>query len=201
MNKNVIPQVYEVGLKDRSSLKAHRPLVIWFTGLSGSGKTTIANHVEQVLLEHKIHTYSLDGDNIRGGLNCNLGFSEEDRTENLRRIAEVAKLFLDSGTVVLSAFISPLQSDRDRIAEIIGEENFIEVFVNTTLEECERRDVKGLYRKARKGEIKNFTGIDAPYEAPVSPEIILNTEQESVEESATKVVEYIRPKLKYIGNE
>lgn len=198
---NVIPQEYEVELKDRSELKGHKPLVVWFTGLSGSGKSTIANSVEQLLLRQGVHTFSLDGDNIRGGLNSNLGFSAADRTENLRRIAEVAKLFVNSGAVILSAFITPLRTDRALIAEIIGEENFIEVFVNTSLEECERRDVKGLYKKARAGEIKNFTGIDAPYEAPVSPDIILNTEKETIAESATKVADYIGPKIKLLGDE
>ncbi len=198
---NIIPQKYTVGLKDRMQLKGHRPLVVWFTGLSGSGKSTLANIIEKKLVEMGIHVYPLDGDNIRGGLNNNLGFSEEDRTENLRRIAEVIKLFLDSGTVVLSAFISPLRSDRQMVAQIVGEVNFIEVFVNTSLEECERRDVKGLYKRARAGEIKNFTGIDAPYEAPLHPEVIINTEIETIDESAAKVVNFILPIIKLNKNE
>lgn len=198
---NIVPQDYNIGLKDRIKLKGHRPVAIWFTGLSGSGKSTIANAVEQKLVERSVHVYALDGDNIRGGLNSNLGFSEADRTENLRRIAEVTKLFLDSGTLVLSAFISPLRSDRKMVAEIVGEPNFIEVFVNTSLEECERRDVKGLYKKARAGEIKNFTGIDAPYEAPAHPDVVINTELETIEESAAKVVDYLMPIIKLKNNE
>lgn len=198
---NIVPQDYNIGLKDRIKLKGHRPMAIWFTGLSGSGKSTIANAVEQKLVERSVHVYALDGDNIRGGLNSNLGFSETDRTENLRRIAEVTKLFLDSGTLVLSAFISPLRSDRKMVAEIVGEPNFIEVFVNTSLEECERRDVKGLYKKARAGEIKNFTGIDAPYEAPAHPDVVINTELETIEESAAKVVDFLMPIIKLKNNE
>ncbi len=193
---NIIPQDYYVSREKRSVQKGHNPLVIWFMGLSGSGKSTIANLVEKQLFEQGIHTYSLDGDNIRGGLNSNLGFSEEDRTENLRRIAEVAKLFLDSGAVVLSAFITPLESDREMIQKIIGKGDFVEVFVDTSVEECESRDVKGLYKKARKGEIQNFTGISAPFEKPKNPEVLINTEGQSIEESARQVLEYIQPKLK-----
>ncbi len=193
---NIIPQHYFITSKERTLIKQHKPLVIWFTGLSGSGKSTIANLVEKKLFERGIHTYSLDGDNIRGGLNSNLGFNQEDRTENLRRIGEVAKLFLDSGTVVLSAFITPLESDRELIKNIIGASNFVEVFVNTSLKECERRDVKGLYAKARAGEIKNFTGINAPFEIPSNPEVILETEKENIEESAQKVLDKIEPKLR-----
>ena len=193
---NIIPQHYTITSKKRAVLKQHKPLVVWFTGLSGSGKSTIANLVEKELFEMGIHTYSLDGDNIRGGLNNNLGFTQEDRTENLRRIAEVAKLFLDSGIVVLSAFITPLKADRELIKNIIGASNFIEIFVNTSLEECERRDVKGLYAKARAGEIKNFTGINAPFEIPFNPEMILETEKENLVESAQKVLNKIQPKLR-----
>lgn len=193
---NVIPQNYCVTLKERCNLKGHRPLVIWFTGLSGSGKSTIANQVEKELFEQGIHTYTLDGDNIRGGLNMNLGFTEEDRTENLRRIGEVAKLFLDAGTVVLSAFITPLEADRNLIKSIVGKENFIEVFIKTSLEECERRDVKGLYKRARTGEIKNFTGINAPYEEPSEPDVLVYTEEESIFEAAQKIRTAIAPKLR-----
>lgn len=198
---NIIPQHYAISSKDRTLLKQHRPLVIWFTGLSGSGKSTIANLVEKKLFAKGIHTYSLDGDNIRRGINTNLGFTQEDRTENLRRIAEVAKLFLDSGTVVLSAFITPLESDRELIKNIIGASNFVEIFVNTSLEECERRDVKGLYRKARQGEIINFTGINAPFEIPSNPEIIIETEKKNLEESAQRVLDQIQPKLRLDKNE
>ena len=193
---NIVPQAYSITAAMRSKLKKHQPLVIWFTGLSGSGKSTIANLVEKELYQQGIHTYTLDGDNIRGGLNKNLGFTEEDRSENLRRIAEVAKLFYDSGTVVLSAFITPLRSDREMIKAIVGADNFIEIFVNTSLEECERRDVKGLYKKARKGEIKNFTGISAPFEAPENPQVKLNTGEEDKETSAQKVLDHIQPNLR-----
>lgn len=192
---NVIPQDYCVTKNERSHLKDHQPLVVWFTGLSGSGKSTIANLVEKQLFQQEIHTYSLDGDNIRRGLNNDLGFSEKDRTENLRRIAEVAKLFLDSGTVVLSAFITPLEADRKLIRETIGKENIVEVFVNTSVEECEKRDVKGLYKKARAGEIKNFTGINAPFEFPKTTDLIIDTEKESINDAVQKVMNLIQPKL------
>ncbi|HSI70477.1 MAG TPA: adenylyl-sulfate kinase [Gillisia sp.] len=196
MNNN-IPQDYYVTRELRSKLKGHNPLVVWFTGLSGSGKSTIANHVEKELYLMGIQTYTLDGDNIRGGLNKNLGFTEEDRTENLRRIAEVAKLFLDSGTVVLSAFITPLESQREMIKRIVGEEKFVEVFVKTTLEECERRDVKGLYKKAREGEIKDFTGISSPFEIPENSDVILNTEEEDIKELVQKILMHILPKINF----
>lgn len=201
MNNNIIPQKYSVGRQMQAELKGHKAVIIWFTGLSGSGKSTIANVVEKALFKEGIHSYTLDGDNIRGGLNRNLGFTNEDRTENLRRIAEVAKLFLNSGTVVLSAFITPSNPDRDLIREIVGKENFLEVFVNTSFEECERRDVKGLYQKARAGEIKNFTGINAPFETPFDPDLILKTEKESIEESAKKVLALIRPKIRIANHE
>ena len=192
---NIVPQSYIIDRTHRAKQKGHKSLVIWFTGLSGSGKSTIANALEKELFDRNIHTYALDGDNIRGGLNKNLGFSEEDRSENLRRIAEVAKLFLDSGTVVLSAFISPLRADRRSIKDIIGADDFIEVFVDTPLEECERRDVKGLYKKARAGELKNFTGIDAPYESPEDPQLIIETQKERVQTAVQKILDYIEPKL------
>lgn len=193
---NIVPQEYIISGDLRGKLKDHKAMVVWFTGLSGSGKSTIANLVEKELYAHKVHTYALDGDNIRGGLNNNLGFSAEDRAENLRRIAEVSKLFVESGTVVIAAFIAPLQKDRDHLKNIIGENNFVEIFVNTSLEECERRDVKGLYKKARAGEIQNFTGISAPYETPVNPDIIISTENEPIEESVNKIISFLKPKLK-----
>ena len=198
---NIFPHDYNVSSQKRKQLKQHNPLVIWFTGLSGSGKSTIANSLEKNLFEQGIHTYALDGDNIRKGLNKDLSFSEEDRTENMRRIAEVAKLFFDSGTVVLAAFITPLESDRQLIKNIIGYENFVEVFVDTSLEECERRDVKGLYHKARAGEIKNFTGISAPFEPPANPQITVDTEKEDLEEAVLKILQYIEPQLKLESNE
>ncbi len=195
MSNNIIPQDYNITCQMRSNLKGHEPLVVWFTGLSGSGKSTIANVVEKELFNKKIHTYSLDGDNIRGGLNKDLGFSKEDRTENLRRIAEVAKLFVDAGNVVLSAFITPLESDRNLIRKMVGAENFVEVYINTSVEECERRDVKGLYKKARAGEIRDFTGISSPFEDPMNPDVLIHTEKEGIEEAAHKVLNYILPKI------
>ena len=193
---NIVPHKYNITLAKRNLLKKHKSLIIWFTGLSGAGKSTLANQVEKSLFEKGIHTYTLDGDNIRRGLNQDLGFTEEDRTENLRRIAEVAKLLLDSGTVVLSAFITPLHTDRRLVQDIIGKENYVEVFVQTSLEECEKRDVKGLYRKARTGKIKDFTGINAPYEAPLNPEITIFTENETVTQAVEKIIKYIQPKIR-----
>ena len=192
---NIVPHTFNINRKDRNKLKGHRSYVVWFTGLSGSGKSTLANMVEKRLFDEGVHTYSLDGDNIRGGLNNNLGFSRQDREENLRRIAEVAKLFVDSGTLVIASFISPLNSDRDYIKNIIGNQDFVEVFVNTPLEVCESRDVKGLYKKARAGEIKNFTGVDAPYEDPESPEIEVKTDLEKAEDSVSRIVEHLMNKL------
>ena len=192
---NIVPHTFNINRKDRNKLKGHRSFVVWFTGLSGSGKSTLANMVEKRLFDEGVHTFSLDGDNIRGGLNNNLGFSRQDREENLRRIAEVAKLFIDSGTLVIASFISPLNSDRDYIKTIIGNQDFVEVFVNTPLEVCESRDVKGLYKKARAGEIKNFTGVDAPYEAPESPEIEVKTDLEKAEDSVSRIVEHLVNKL------
>ena len=164
---------------------------MWFTGLSGSGKSTIAVAVEKSLWDRGVRSYILDGDNIRHGLNNDLGFSPEDRTENIRRIGEVAKLFTDGGVLNLTAFISPYRSDRDRVRSIMGEGDFIEVHVDCPVEECERRDVKGLYAKARAGKIPEFTGISAPYEAPEKPEIVLETAKLSEEQSVAKVLEYL----------
>ncbi len=192
---NIVPHTFNIDRMDRNKLKGHNSFVIWFTGLSGSGKSTLANMVEKELYQKGIHTFSLDGDNVRSGLNNNLGFAREDREENLRRIAEVAKLFVDSGNVVIASFISPLSSDRNFIKNIIGSKDFVEVFVNTPLEVCESRDVKGLYKKARIGEIKNFTGIDAPYEAPFSPEVEVKTDLEDAEVSVSRIVEYVKNKL------
>lgn len=198
---NIIPHTFHIQRNDRAKLKGHRSLVIWFTGLSGSGKSTLANRVEKKLFDLKFHTFSLDGDNIRRGLNKNLGFSREDRIENLRRIAEVSRLFIESGNMVIASFISPLKQDRDLVRNIVGAENFVEVFVNTPLEVCEKRDVKGLYKKARAGEIKNFTGIDAPYENPLNPDIEIRTDTEGVEEAAERIVVFLKNKLKIIENE
>ena len=193
---NIVPQTFQISRKDRNKLKNHNSFVVWFTGLSGSGKSTLANMVERSLFENGIHSFTLDGDNVRGGLNKNLSFTREDREENLRRVAEVTKILIDSGCVVLASFISPLISDRLLIKEIIGKSDYIEVFVNTSLDVCEKRDIKGLYKKARRGEISNFTGIDAPYEIPISPDLIINTEQENLEESVENLLQFIESKLK-----
>ncbi len=196
MAKHVIPHSYQISKNDRITANNHNSFLLWFTGLSGSGKSTIANVVEQKLYEKGIKTYTLDGDNIRKGINNDLSFSPEDRTENIRRIAEVSNLMVDAGLVVLAAFVSPYKKDRDNIRTIVKDVNFVEIYVNTSIEECERRDVKGLYKKARAGEIKNMTGISAPYEAPENPDIEIKTEAESVEDAVAKIIDYITPKLK-----
>lgn len=195
MEKNIVKQTYSVSLESRKKLKQHQPLLLWFTGLSGSGKSTIANCVEEELYKYRIHTYTLDGDNIRKGLNCDLSFSPEDRAENIRRIAETAHLMMDAGLVVLAAFVSPYQRDRDNIRNIVGHNNMVEIYINTSIEECERRDVKGLYTKARKGGIKNMTGISAPYESPLYPDIQINTEEVTVVEATKQIINFIKPKL------
>jgi adenylylsulfate kinase len=169
--------------------------LIWFTGLSGSGKSTIANVVEQELYKLGVKTYTLDGDNIRKGINNDLTFAPEDRTENIRRIAEIGSLMVDAGLVTLASFVSPYKKDRANVKKIIKDVNFVEVFVNTSVEECEKRDVKGLYKKARAGEIKNMTGISAPYEAPEYPDIEIKTEEKTIEEAVQEIINHIKPKL------
>ena len=169
----------------------HKSRVLWFTGLSGSGKSTVANAAEKILHDMGLQTYVLDGDNVRMGLNKDLEFSHKDRTENIRRITEVANLFADSGSIVLTAFISPYREDRDKAREIISTDDFIEVFVSADLSVCELRDTKGLYKKARAGEIKGFTGIDAPYEVPLNPELIVETDKNDIETCAQIVVDYL----------
>lgn len=191
-DKNIVWHQHHVSKKDRSNLKGQRSCVLWFTGLSGSGKSTIANAVESKLLALDKHTYLLDGDNIRMGLNKGLSFSETDRIENIRRIGEVSKLFVDAGVIVLTAFISPFVKDREQVRNLLNDGEFLEVFIDTPLEVCESRDPKGLYQKARAGEIPNFTGISSPYEAPANPEIWLKTDEMSVEEAANKVVSYLQ---------
>jgi adenylylsulfate kinase len=195
MSNNITKQEYSITRKLRNELNSHPSMVLWFTGLSGSGKSTIAEAVEQKLFEMNFHTYSLDGDNLRSGVNFGLTFTEEDRNENLRRTAEISKLFVDAGLITIAAFVSPLRKDRELIKNIIGAQDFIEIFVDTTLEECEKRDVKGLYKKARKGLIPNFTGIDSPYERPLKPDILIQTEKENVSESVDKVINYIINKI------
>lgn len=175
--------------------------VLWLTGLSGSGKTTIAKHLEKELHKEGFLTQLLDGDNIRTGINNNLGFSEADRTENIRRIAEVSRLFLNCGVITINSFVSPTIAIRKQAKDIIGEEDFIEVFIDTPLEICEQRDVKGLYKKARAGEIKDFTGISSPFENPKNPDIIVKTENKSVEESAKEILNYLNPIINYKAHE
>ena len=182
----------EVTKAQRQERNGHKSVVIWFTGLSGSGKSTISVALEKALFEQNITSYRLDGDNIRHGLNQNLGFSPEDRKENIRRIGEVGKLMVDAGVVTMTAFISPYEEDRNTVRGILEDGEFIEVFTKCSLDECESRDPKGLYKKARSGEIKEFTGINAPYEEPSNPEIIIDTENESVEESVEKIVAYLK---------
>lgn len=193
--KNIVPHHFSISQQQRAEQMGHEAFLIWFTGLSGSGKSTIANAVEEALYKKNIHTYTLDGDNVRKGLNNNLSFSPEDRTENIRRIAEVSNLMVDAGLVVLAAFVSPYAKDRANIKNSVGHTNFVEVFVNTPVHECERRDVKGLYAKARAGEITNFTGVNAPYEAPVAPDVQINTIKTSVEEAVALILQHIEYKL------
>lgn len=196
MKENIIPHNYQVSKADRQQQNKHNSFLMWFTGLSGSGKSTIANLVERELYNLGVHTYALDGDNIRKGINSDLTFAPEDRTENIRRIAEISNLMIDAGLVVLAAFVSPYKKDRENIRNVVKDINFVEIFVNTSVEECERRDVKGLYKKAREGKIKNMTGISAPYEAPENPDIEILTEEKNIEEAVQKILTYIKPKLK-----
>lgn len=188
---NIVWHDHKVSRQRRSEQKNQKPAVLWFTGLSGSGKSTIANAVDELLVQNNNHSYLLDGDNVRMGLNKGLSFSEADRIENIRRIGEVSKLFVDSGLLVLTAFISPFKADRKQVHELLGDGEFIEIFVDTPLEICEQRDPKGLYEKARKGEIADFTGISSPYEAPEQPEIHLKTAEYSIEDCARQVIDYL----------
>lgn len=192
---NIVPHSYKVLPKDRKKINKHNSFLVWFTGLSGSGKSTLANRVEYELWKKGVKTYTLDGDNVRKGINKDLIFSPEDRSENVRRVAEISKLMMDAGLIILAAFISPYKKDRDHIKRIVEDNNFIEVYVNSSIEECERRDTKGLYKKARAGDIKNMTGINAPYEAPINPDIEIKTEEVSVEQAVQKILKYITPKL------
>ena len=200
MAENIYP-IFEKMLqrKDREALLKQKGIMIWFTGLSGSGKSTLAIALEGELYKQGILCRILDGDNIRSGINNNLGFSEADRTENIRRIAEVSKLFVDCGLVTIAAFISPTHAIRRMASEIIGEDDFLEVYVSTPIEECERRDVKGLYAKARRGEIKEFTGISSPFEAPEHPFISIDTSRQSLADSVKVLLEAVSPKI--TGNE
>ena len=190
--KNITWHNTSIGKKERSSIKAQKPCVLWLTGLSGSGKSSLANAVEKKLFEKGYHTYLLDGDNVRMGLNKDLSFDEASRNENIRRIAELCKLFVDSGLIVLSAFISPFKKDRDMARALLDEGEFIEIFVDTPLEICEKRDVKGLYKKARNGEIKNFTGISSPYEKPLNAEI--HIKYYNFDENVELILRYLEKK-------
>ena len=195
-NNNIYP-IFDrmLAREDKEELLKQRSVMIWFTGLSGSGKSTIAIALERELHKRGLLCRILDGDNIRSGINNNLGFTEADRIENIRRIAEVSKLFVDTGIITIAAFISPSNDIREMAANIIGKDDFLEVYVSTPIEECERRDVKGLYAKARRGEIKNFTGISAPFEAPAHPALTLDTSALSLEESVNKLLEIILPRI------
>lgn len=194
-NNNVVWHKPEVTRHMRNILNGHKSVVAWFTGLPSSGKSTIAHNVEKRLYEMGIRTYTFDGDNIRHGLCSDLGFSKEDRAENLRRIAEVIKLFLDAGIVVLSAFVSPLKEQRQRVKKIIGEKDFIEIYCRCPVEICEKRDPKGMYKKAKAGEIKEYTGISAPYEEPENPDLIIDTHLLSIEEAVERVVTLLLDKI------
>ena len=189
--ENVFKQEYQIKRKDREAGKGYQSVLVWFTGLSGSGKSTLANELEKCLFELKIDSYILDGDNMRRGLNKDLSFSEQDRKENIRRIAEVSNLFIDAGIICITAFISPFQEERELAKAIVGDERFIEVYVNTPIEVCEQRDVKGLYKKARNGEISNFTGISSPFEEPLTPIIKIDTSKESLKDAVSRLLEIV----------
>lgn len=196
LSKNIVRQHYTITKEDRQAQNRHKSVIVWFTGLSGSGKSTLAGKVEEKLFESGIKTYLLDGDNIRHGLNSNVDFSDEGRKENIRRIGEVAKLFVDAGSVVLTAFISPFRADRDRVRSIVERGEFVEIFVNCPIEICEQRDVKGLYKKARAGAIKDFTGINSPFEAPLHAELEIRTNEMSVDEAVNTITDYVIKKIK-----
>ena len=189
----IFPFDTKIAYAQRKAMMGQEPRLIWLTGLSGSGKTTLALRLEHYLFHQGYKSFLLDGDNVRMGLNKDLGFSEDDRKENLRRIGEAAKLMLDAGLVVISAFISPYSSERDAVKVIVGEDRFIEVYVACPLQVCEERDVKGLYQKARKGIVPNFTGISAPYEAPLTPDVEVRTSEETIDTSLHKIIHYIEP--------
>jgi|TARA_B100001559_G_scaffold320171_1_gene331537 adenylylsulfate kinase len=189
---NVVWHDTKVTKESRCAHKAQKPCILWFTGFSGSGKSTIANAVEHRLAELKQHTYLLDGDNVRHGLNKDLGFTDEDRIENIRRIGEMSKLFVDAGLIVVTAFISPFKAERQLVRDLVGKGEFFEVFMSTPLETCEERDPKGLYKKAREGKIKNFTGIDSEYEPPENPEVTLDTSTMTVEECVDRVISHLK---------
>ena len=190
-SSNIIYHQATVTRKRRNKLNKHRSVVLWFTGLSGSGKSTLAHALEEKLFQKGCRTFVLDGDNVRHGLNSNLDFSESDRTENIRRISEVSKLMLESGLIVMTAFISPFNKDRNEARKLISNDDFIEIYCKASLETCEARDVKGLYKKARAGKIKNYTGIDSPYEVPENPDLIIDTNNETLDHSVFKILNFL----------
>ena len=190
-NSNVIYHQASVTRQRRNKLNNHRSIVLWFTGLSGSGKSTLAHALEEKLFQKGCRTFVLDGDNVRHGLNSNLDFSEAGRTENIRRISEISKLMLESGLIVMTAFISPINKDRSDARQLISSDDFIEIYCKASLETCETRDVKGLYKRARAGEIKNYTGIDSPYEVPENPELTIDTDNQSLEGSVSTILSFL----------
>lgn len=196
MSLHTVTQNYKITKIQRELLHGHKAYLLWFTGLSGSGKSTLANLVEMELHKKGLSTYILDGDNVRQGINKDLSFSPQDRSENIRRIAEISTLMLDAGVLTLAAFVSPYIKDRDAVKQIVGQDNVLEIYVNTSLAACERRDVKGLYKKARAGEIKNMTGISAPYQAPLNPDLEVVTDGQPIEKSVKTILEFINKKLK-----
>jgi adenylylsulfate kinase len=192
--QNTIYHNATVTRERRNQLNKHKSTVVWFTGLSGSGKSTLAHSVEEELYKLGCRTFVLDGDNVRHGLSSNLTFNDDDRKENIRRIGEAAKLIMEAGVIAVTAFISPFKKDRNLVRQLLPQGDFIEIYCNASLEVCESRDVKGLYKRARAGEIKNYTGIDSPYEAPDSPELVIDTESVSLEESVAKVIDFLKSK-------
>ena len=191
-SSNLIYHQASVTRQRRNKLNDHHSVVLWFTGLSGSGKSTLAHALEEKLFQKGCRTFVLDGDNIRHGLNSNLDFSEKSRTENIRRVSEVSKLMMESGLIVMTAFISPFNKDRNEARKLISSDDFIEIYCKASLETCEARDVKGLYKRARAGEIKNYTGIDSPYEKPENPELVIDTDQQSLEESMSNILDFLK---------
>ena len=195
MSLHTVTQNYKITKSRRETLHGHKAYLLWFTGLSGSGKSTLANLVEIELHKKGLSTYILDGDNVRQGINKDLGFAPQDRSENIRRIAEISNLMLDAGVITLAAFVSPYKKDREAVKQIVGADKFIEIYVNTSLAACESRDVKGLYKKARTGEIKNMTGISAPYQEPIHPDIEIITDGQTIQESVTVIMQFLNTKF------
>jgi len=193
-NTNIIYHAASVTRERRNQLNNHKSVVIWFTGLSGSGKSTLAHSVEEILFNKGCRTYVLDGDNVRHGLNSDLDFSHKDRTENIRRIGEVSKLMIEAGFIVMTAFISPYREDRIAVRNLISNDDFIEIYCKASLQTCETRDVKGLYKRARAGEIKNYTGINSPYEVPKNADLVIDTEQETIEDSVSIIINFLKKK-------